>query len=106
MKTVFMDDNTRPFQMQNVITIIPLRTCGTFWVDEYVKNILNSSNLAELSAALHQEWWVIPQHQICLVEGMKSCTEAVISVSGDYTRYWTYKDFSDTLRTLLQIISN
>ena len=94
-----MDDNARPHRSytvteclcQNVILKLPWPPLEHLWdilgrkIHEITPPV---QTLAELEAALHQEWQQIPQQWIQgLVQGMRRYLAVTIAVQGGYKKY-------------------
>ena len=104
-RPVYMDDNARPHRARVVTDIIQREAVTTLpWPAcspdlnpiEHLWDILGRRirrrdppvhNVAQLDAALHQEWQRIPQNVIQrLIRGMSRRVDAVINAHGSYTR--------------------
>ena len=105
-RPVFMDDNARPHRSQAVRQVIQNNAVNHLpWPAmspdlnplEHVWDMLGRriqhrdpppQNLAQLEAALHEEWQQFPQERFQrLVRGMRRRLQAVIQVRGGSTRY-------------------
>lgn len=105
-RPVYMDDNARPHRaravtqimQQEAITTLPWPACSPDLNPiEHLWDILGRrvrrrdppvQTVAELDAALHQEWQQIPQQDIQrLIRSMPDRVAAVIGANGSYTRF-------------------